>query len=169
MWLTTYQGWFQIHLNSSQLKLYTNIAIPMRNSLELEFGVLLIWLEIGFSQPWTTCTIVKYTIYTKVCGHPFILVDLAISAIPVAERCITSSTQPCNLHKQTLAVEWPSEELSFFQSGTVMGCHLSNKSVCKISALLQLPWSTVSAVIVKWKCLVATTAQPPWGKPHKLT
>jgi hypothetical protein len=39
-------------------------------------------------------------IYTKVCGHPFKLVDLAISAIPVADRCITPSTQPCSRHWQ---------------------------------------------------------------------
>ena len=45
------------------------------------------------------------------------------------------------------------EELSDFQSGNVIGCHLSNKSVHNISALLELPRSTVSAVIVKWKCL----------------
>jgi hypothetical protein len=50
------------------------------------------------------------------------------------------------------------EELSNFQRDTVIGCHLS-KSVRQISALLELPWSTVSAVIVKWKRLGATTAQ----------
>jgi transposase len=45
----------------------------------------------------------------------------------------------------------------------------SNKSVPHISALLELPQSTVSAVIVKWKCLGATMAQPRSGRPHKLT
>ena len=30
----------------------------------------------------------RYTIYTKVCGHPFKLGDSAISATPVADRCI---------------------------------------------------------------------------------
>ena len=78
------------------------------------------------------------------------------------------NTQPCNLHRQTLAVEWPIW-LSNFQRGTVIGCHLSNKSVCQISALLELPRSTVSVVIVKWKCLDATTAQLRSGRPHKLT
>ncbi|KAK6303930.1 hypothetical protein J4Q44_G00263840 [Coregonus suidteri] len=34
---------------------------------------------------------------------------------------------------------------------------------------LELPLSTVSAVIVKWKRLGATTAQLPSGRPHKLT
>jgi hypothetical protein len=31
------------------------------------------------------------------------------------------------------------EEFSGLQDVTVIACHLSNKSVCKISALLQLP------------------------------
>ena len=47
-----------------------------------------------------------------------------------------------------------------FKHGTVIGCHLSNKSLRQVSALLELPRSTVSAVIVKWKRLGATTAQP---------
>ena len=29
-------------------------------------------------------------------------------------------------------------------------------------------WSTVTAVIVKWKCLGATTAQPQSGSPHMI-
>ena len=45
-------------------------------------------------------------IYKK-CGHYLKLVDSAISATPVADRYIKSSTQPCSLHRQTLAVEWP--------------------------------------------------------------
>ncbi|XP_034144669.1 uncharacterized protein LOC109614805 isoform X2 [Esox lucius] len=61
------------------------------------------------------------------------------------------------------------KELSDFQRGTVIGCHLSKQSVRQISALLELPRSTVSAVIVKWKRLGATTAQPRSGRPHKLT
>jgi hypothetical protein len=48
-----------------------------------------------------------YTIYTKVCGHPFELVDLAVAATPVAKMCVKSSTPPWNLHRQTLAAEWP--------------------------------------------------------------
>jgi hypothetical protein len=60
------------------------------------------------------------------------------------------------------------EELSDFQHGTIIGCHLSNKSVCQISVLLELPQSTVSAVIVKWKRLGATMAQPRRDRPHKL-
>ena len=94
---------------------------------------------------------------------------MPISATPVAERCIKLSTQSCNLHRQTLAVKCLTEELRDFQRGTVIGCHLSNKSVFPISALLELPRSTVSAIIVKWKRLGATTAQLQSGRPHKLT
>ena len=61
------------------------------------------------------------------------------------------------------------EELSDFQRGTVIGCHLSNKLVHQIYALLELLRSTISAVIVKWKCPGATAAQPQSGRPHKLT
>jgi hypothetical protein len=39
--------------------------------------------------------------------HPFKLVASAISATPVADRCIEWGTWPWNLQRQTLAVEWP--------------------------------------------------------------
>ncbi|KAK2918841.1 hypothetical protein Q8A73_003212 [Channa argus] len=60
------------------------------------------------------------------------------------------------------------EELSDFQRGTVVGCHLCNKSVREIAALLNLPRSTVSSVILKWKRGGITTALPRSGRPHKL-
>ncbi|CAI9581030.1 unnamed protein product, partial [Staurois parvus] len=40
-------------------------------------------------------------------------------------------------------------ELSEFKHGTVIGCHLCNKSIHKMSLLLNIPWSTVSDVISK--------------------
>ncbi|KAM7419424.1 hypothetical protein PAMA_016511 [Pampus argenteus] len=61
-----------------------------------------------------------------------------------------------------------SEELSDFQRGTVIGCHLCKKSNREISALLNLPRSTVSSVILKWKRGGITTALPRSGRPHKL-
>lgn len=61
-----------------------------------------------------------------------------------------------------------SEELSDFQRGTVVGCYMCKKSVREISALLSLPRSTVSAVILKWKRGGITTALPRSGRPHKL-
>ena len=60
------------------------------------------------------------------------------------------------------------EELSEFQRGTVVGCHMCKKSVREISALLNLPRSTVSAVILKWKRGGITTALPRSGRPHRL-
>lgn len=64
-----------------------------------------LFVYIGSKMDSRACSPNRYTIYTQVCGHPFKLVDLAISATPVAYRCIKSSTQPCN--RQTLEVEWP--------------------------------------------------------------
>ncbi|CAI9578571.1 unnamed protein product [Staurois parvus] len=49
-----------------------------------------------------------------------------------------------------------SRELSEFKRCTVIGCHLSNKSICEISWLLKLPQSTVSGIITKWKQLGTT-------------
>ena len=60
------------------------------------------------------------------------------------------------------------EELSDLACGTVIGSHLCHKSVHAISALLDLPQTTVSDIIVKWKRLEATTAQPRSGGPRKL-
>ncbi|CAI9612104.1 unnamed protein product [Staurois parvus] len=50
-----------------------------------------------------------------------------------------------------------SQELSEFKYGTVMGCHLCNKSIREIFLLLNIPWSTVSGIITKWKQLGTTT------------
>ncbi|CAI9568750.1 unnamed protein product [Staurois parvus] len=53
-----------------------------------------------------------------------------------------------------------SQELSEFKRGTVIGCHLCNKSICEISLLLNISWSTVSGIITKWKQLGTTANQP---------
>ncbi|KAK5865647.1 hypothetical protein PBY51_019899 [Eleginops maclovinus] len=60
------------------------------------------------------------------------------------------------------------EELSDFQRGRVVGCHLAKKSVREISALLKMPRSTVGHVIRRWKHEGITTALPRSGRPHKL-
>ncbi|CAI9588875.1 unnamed protein product [Staurois parvus] len=62
-----------------------------------------------------------------------------------------------------------SQELSEFKHGTVIGCHLYNKSIREISLLLNIPWSTVSGIITKWKQLGTTATQPRSGRPRKLT
>ncbi|CAI9610941.1 unnamed protein product, partial [Staurois parvus] len=53
-----------------------------------------------------------------------------------------------------------SQELSAFKRGTVIGCHLCNKSIRDISLLLNIPRSTVSGIITKWKQLGTIATQP---------
>ncbi|CAI9554260.1 unnamed protein product [Staurois parvus] len=42
-----------------------------------------------------------------------------------------------------------SQELSEFKRGTVICCHLGNKSILEVSLLLIFPQSTVSGIITK--------------------
>ncbi|CAI9571956.1 unnamed protein product, partial [Staurois parvus] len=62
-----------------------------------------------------------------------------------------------------------SQELSEFKRGTVIGCHLCDKSIPEISLLLNIPRSTVSGIITKWKQLGTTATQTPCGRPRKMT
>jgi transposase len=52
-----------------------------------------------------------------------------------------------------------SGELSDFEYGLVIGCHISGKSVRDIATLLKLLKSTVDDVIVKWKHEGTTTTK----------
>ncbi|CAI9544600.1 unnamed protein product, partial [Staurois parvus] len=62
-----------------------------------------------------------------------------------------------------------SQELSDSKRGPVIGGHLCNKSICDISWLLNIPRSTVSGIITKWKQLGTTATQPPSGRPRHMT
>ncbi|CAI9624362.1 unnamed protein product [Staurois parvus] len=62
-----------------------------------------------------------------------------------------------------------SQELSEFKRGTMIGCHLYNKSIHEISLLLNIPQSTVSGIIIKWKQLGTIVTQPRSGRPSKMT
>ena len=62
-----------------------------------------------------------------------------------------------------------SQELSEFQRGTVIGCHLCNKSSREIFSQLNIPQSTVRGVITKWKRLGTTASQPGSDRPRKMT
>ncbi|CAI9555692.1 unnamed protein product [Staurois parvus] len=62
-----------------------------------------------------------------------------------------------------------SQELSELKHGIVIGCHLCNKSICEISLLLNIPRSTVSSTIIKWKQLGTTENQPRSGRPRKMS
>ncbi|CAI9560066.1 unnamed protein product [Staurois parvus] len=53
-----------------------------------------------------------------------------------------------------------SQELSEFKRGTVIGCHLCNKSIHEICLLLNIPRSTVSGIITNWMQLGTTATQP---------
>ncbi|CAI9615768.1 unnamed protein product, partial [Staurois parvus] len=46
---------------------------------------------------------------------------------------------------------------------------LCNKSIRDISWLLNIPRSTVSGIITKWKQLGTTATKPPSGRPRKMT
>ncbi|CAI9566992.1 unnamed protein product, partial [Staurois parvus] len=48
---------------------------------------------------------------------------------------------------------------SEFKRGTVIGCHLCNKSIREISFLLNIPRSTVKGIITNWKKLGTTVTQ----------
>ncbi|CAI9569554.1 unnamed protein product, partial [Staurois parvus] len=77
-------------------------------------------------------------------------------------RCIqTASTNICERMGRT-------HELSELKRGTVIGCHLCNKSIHEISLLLNIPWSIVSGIITKWKQL-GTTATRFNNRPRKMT
>ncbi|CAI9585870.1 unnamed protein product, partial [Staurois parvus] len=62
-----------------------------------------------------------------------------------------------------------SQELSDSKRGPVIGGHLGNKSIRDISWLLNIPRSTVSGIITKWKQLGTTATQPPGGRPCHMT
>lgn len=60
-------------------------------------------------------------------------------------------------------------ELTDFQRGMVVGCHLSHQSVRSIVTLLNIPKSTVHDVIKRWNLEHANHPKPRPGRPHKLT
>jgi transposase len=60
-------------------------------------------------------------------------------------------------------------ELSDFERGLIIGCHIGKKSVRDIETLLKLPKSMVGNVIVKWKREGTTTTKPRPGRPRLMT
>jgi transposase len=59
-----------------------------------------------------------------------------------------------------------SGELSDFEHGLVIGCHISKKSVRDIATFFKLPKSTVGDATVNWKCEGTTTTKPRPGRPR---
>jgi transposase len=62
-----------------------------------------------------------------------------------------------------------SGELSDFERGLVIGCHISKKSVRDIETLLNIPKSAVGNVIVRLKREGTTTTKPRLGRPRLMT
>jgi transposase len=62
-----------------------------------------------------------------------------------------------------------SGELSDFERGLVIGCHISKKSVWDIATVLKLPNSIAGDVIVKWKREGTTTTKPRQSGPRLMT
>ncbi|CAI9552413.1 unnamed protein product [Staurois parvus] len=54
-------------------------------------------------------------------------------------------------------------------ASTNIGERLCNKSIRDFSWLLNIPRSTVSGIITKWKQLGTTATQPPSGRPRHMT
>ncbi|CAI9624372.1 unnamed protein product, partial [Staurois parvus] len=105
----------------------------------------------------------RYTILPKVLGQPLQTILFRCSNHLHGHRCVqTASTNICERMGR-------SQELSEFKHGTMIGCHLCNKSICDISLLLNIPRSTVSGIITKWKQLGTTATQPRSGRPRKMT
>lgn len=79
-------------------------------------------------------------------------------------RCITSSTET-NTGSRLVHIEEP----SYFKCGIFIVHRFCHKSGFEISALLNLPWTTVSAIIVNWKNLGTATPYSLSSRPHELT
>jgi transposase len=74
----------------------------------------------------------------------------------------------CSLLSSTRSLG-TSGDLSDFERGLVIGCHISKKSVRDIATLLKLPRSTVGDVIVKWKHEGTITTKRQSGRPRLMT
>jgi transposase len=74
----------------------------------------------------------------------------------------------CSLLSSTSSMS-RSGELSDFERGLVIGCHISKKSVRDTATLLKLPQSAVGNVIVRWKREGTTTTKPRLGRPRLMT
>lgn len=84
------------------------------------------------------------------------------SHAPISLNLGIPITTKCRLLQQASVKEWVALELSKFQSGNMIGCHLCNKSTCEISSKLNIPQSIVSSNITKWK-LLGTAATESWS------
>ncbi|CAI9610630.1 unnamed protein product [Staurois parvus] len=100
----------------------------------------------------------------KSIGTPLQIIGFWCSNHFHGHRCIT-----CRLLLQTFVNKWVALRSSVTSKhGTVIGCHLCNKSIHDISWPLNIPRSIVSGIVTKWKQL-ETTTQLQSGRPCKMT
>ena len=111
--------------------------------------------------------LVHYT--AKSIHSPIKISEISCSNHFHGHRCIKESTQACRHSTDICERMGRSQELSGFQCGTVIGCHLCNKSSREMSSLLNIPQSTVSGITTKWKRLGMAVPQPWSGRPRKMT
>lgn len=112
----------------------------------------------------TICLHLIFTILPKVFTHPSKKMILGVQT--------TSWPQVYKVHHlcmQTAStfVGHP-QELSVFQCGTMVGCHLCNKSSREISSVLNIPQPNVSEIMTKWKQSGITSTQPQSARPCKI-
>ncbi|CAI9554262.1 unnamed protein product, partial [Staurois parvus] len=115
-----------------------------------------------------------YIYFAKRIGTPLQIIGFRCSNHLHGCRCKKSSTMQtasANICERMGPSQKLSEFrlLSEFKRGTVIGCHLGNKSIHEISFLLNVQQSTVSNIIPNWKQLGTAATQPPSGRPHKMT
>ena len=80
-------------------------------------------------------------------------------------RCIKASTQACRLFLQTFVKEQVALRSSV--NSSLVLCHLCNTSSREISSPLNIPQSTVSGIIRKWKRLGMTNWEPGLPVQHQ--
>jgi hypothetical protein len=110
-----------------------------------------------------------YTIWSKVSRHP--------CNSKLKPRCHCDCIYRYKRRKKAVCCSLLSStskmgnsgELSYFERGLVIGCHISKKSVRDTATLLKFPKSMDDDVIAKWKCKGTTTMQPWPGRPHLMT
>jgi hypothetical protein len=111
-------------------------------------------------------TIYIHTIWSKVSGHPSVVVNRSLDVTTTAFTGIRGGRKLCVAQLLSSTSKMGrSGELSDFEHGLVIGCHISKKSVTDIATLLKLPKLTAGDVIVKWKREGTTTTKPRPGRP----
>jgi hypothetical protein len=110
-----------------------------------------------------------YTIWSKVTRHPSVVVNWSLDVTTTALTSIKGGRKLCCSLLNSTSSMRRSGELSDFERGLVIGCHICKKSLRDIATLLKLPKSMAGDVIVKWKREGKTTMKPRLGRAHLMT